>query len=144
MDVPRLTGLLETSLYVEDLDASEAFYRDLFGFETFLRDDRMRALDVAPGQVLLLFRRGGSVRPSPAPPDVVGDGFIPPHDAAGSQHLCFSAPSNALKDWIAHLERRGVPIESRLTWPAGGSSVYFRDPDGHSLEVATPGLWPNF
>jgi catechol 2,3-dioxygenase-like lactoylglutathione lyase family enzyme len=37
----------------------------------------------------------------------------------------------------------GIAIESRITWARGGTSLYFRDPDGHSLEVATPGLWPN-
>jgi catechol 2,3-dioxygenase-like lactoylglutathione lyase family enzyme len=144
MAIPRLTGVVETSLYVGDLDASETFYRDTFGFEPFLRDDRMRALGVAPGQVLLLFRRGGSAQPSPTPPSVVGSGFIPSHDARGRQHLCFSVPSSALEDWAAHLARSGIAIESRLTWPNGGASLYFRDRDDHSLEVATPGLWPNF
>ena len=144
MTVPRLTGVVETSLYVRDLDASETFYRTVFGFEPFLRDDRMRALGVAPGQVLLLFRRGGSAEASSAPPSVVGDGFIPSHDALGRQHLCFSVPSSSLEEWAAHLAAGGLAIESRLTWPNGGTSLYFRDPDDHSLEVATPGLWPNF
>ncbi|HWQ03343.1 MAG TPA: glyoxalase, partial [Candidatus Nitrosotenuis sp.] len=26
----------------------------------------------------------------------------------------------------------------------GGRSIYFRDPDGHSLELVTPGVWPNY
>jgi catechol 2,3-dioxygenase-like lactoylglutathione lyase family enzyme len=34
-------------------------------------------------------------------------------------------------------------VESRIHWARGGTSLYFRDPDGNSLEVATPGLWPN-
>jgi catechol 2,3-dioxygenase-like lactoylglutathione lyase family enzyme len=29
-------------------------------------------------------------------------------------------------------------------WPRGGRSVYFRDPDGHSVELATPGLWETY
>jgi catechol 2,3-dioxygenase-like lactoylglutathione lyase family enzyme len=42
------------------------------------------------------------------------------------------------------LAAQGVVVESRITWPRGGTSLYFRDPDGHSVEVATPGLWPNY
>ena len=36
---------------------------------------------------------------------------------------------------------RGVAIEGRNDWERGGRSIYFRDPDGHLLELATPGLW---
>jgi catechol 2,3-dioxygenase-like lactoylglutathione lyase family enzyme len=35
----------------------------------------------------------------------------------------------------------GVTIEARNNWERGGRSIYFRDPDGHLLELATPGLW---
>ncbi|MCK8784880.1 VOC family protein [Roseomonas sp. NAR14] len=135
---PRLSGVLETSLYVADLDRARAFYQDLFGLEEFMHDGRMCALGVPGGQVLLLFRLGGSAEPSPTP-----FGTIPAHDGRGVQHLCFAIPYTALGEWEAHLARRGIAVESRLAWPQGGTSLYFRDPDGHSLEVATPGLWPN-
>ena len=36
---------------------------------------------------------------------------------------------------------RGVAIEGATNWSRGGRSIYFRDPDGHLLELATPGLW---
>ena len=35
----------------------------------------------------------------------------------------------------------GVAIEGRNDWSRGGRSIYFRDPDRHLLELATPGLW---
>ena len=31
-----------------------------------------------------------------------------------------------------------------MKWPRGGESLYFRDPDGHLVELATPGLWANY
>jgi catechol 2,3-dioxygenase-like lactoylglutathione lyase family enzyme len=136
--VPRVSGVLETSLYVEDLDRSRAFYQRLFGFEQFMCDARMCALGVPGEQVLLLFRHGMTEQPAPA-----FGGFIPPHHGRGALHLCFAIPYGELGAWESHLERSGIEIESQLRWPHGGTSLYFRDPDGHSLEVATPGLWPN-
>jgi catechol 2,3-dioxygenase-like lactoylglutathione lyase family enzyme len=136
--VPRVSGVLETSLYVADLDRSREFYQRVFGFEPFMCDGRMCALGVPAEHVLLLFRHGMTNEPAPGP-----DGFIPPHHGRGELHLCFSIPFGELAAWEAHLRRHGIEVESRLHWPRGGTSLYFRDPDGHSLEVATPGLWPN-
>jgi catechol 2,3-dioxygenase-like lactoylglutathione lyase family enzyme len=136
--VPRVSGILETALYVNDLDRSRRFYETLFGFTTIFQDARMCAMEIPSEQVLLLFRHGMTDKPAPGP-----DGFIPPHHGTGHLHLAFAIPVRELPAWEAHLSSHDVPVESRLTWPAGGISVYFRDPDGHSLEIATPGLWPN-
>jgi catechol 2,3-dioxygenase-like lactoylglutathione lyase family enzyme len=103
-----------------------------------LRDERMIALAIPGREVLLLFVHGGSVSASETP-----FGLIPPHDASGQQHLCFSVTHADLERWEAHLVSCGIALESRLDWSKGGSSLYFRDPDGHSLEVGTSGLWQN-
>ena len=134
--MPRVSRQLESSLYVADLDRSARFYRQVFGFEELLREDRMIGLAVPGGSVLLLFRRGGSTRPSKMP-----GGVIPPHDGQGTMHLCFAIPLAELKAWGQHLAALGIPEESRVVQSFGGTSLYFRDPDGHSLEVAVPGLW---
>ena len=62
---------------------------------------------------------------------------------APAPHLCFAIPFGEVAAWEEHLKRQGIEVESRIRWPRGGTSLYFRDPDGNSLEVATPGLWPN-
>ena len=136
--MPRISGVLETSLYVDDLDRAQAFYARIFGFETFVHDGRMCAMGVPGSQVLLLFKRGGTDAPAPTP-----GGVIPPHHGKGALHLCFAIPFSELAAWEGHLRAENIAIESRVTWPRGGTSLYFRDPDGHSIEVATPGLWPN-
>ncbi len=138
MTVPTVNRVLETSLYVADLDLSQAFYERIFGFTVMLRDHRMCALAVPGRQALLLFKLGQSVQPSETP-----YGTIPPHDGRGRQHLCFSIDEADLDTWQSHLQHSGVAIESRLEWATGGSSLYFRDPDDHSVEVGTPGLWRN-
>ncbi len=137
--IPRTAGVLETSLYVEDLPRALAFYQRVFGFETFFADDRMGAMGVPGSQVLLLFRRGATLQPAPA-----AGGFIPPHHGDGPLHLCFAVPFGELAAWEAHLRDLGIEVESRLRWTRGGTSLYFRDPDDNSIEVATPGLWPHF
>jgi catechol 2,3-dioxygenase-like lactoylglutathione lyase family enzyme len=135
---PPRSRILETSLYVADLAVSRRFYETLFGFDVLLLDERMCAMAIPGRQVLLLFRIGASVAPSETP-----FGVIPPHDGRGTQHLCFSIARSDLAPWEAHLHKSAITLDSRVKWPAGGSSLYFRDPDGHSLEVATSGLWKN-
>lgn len=137
--VPRVTGQLESSLYVADLVRSREFYQRVFGFEALLEEDRMVGLAVPGGSVLLLFRRGGSIEPSLMP-----GGVIPPHDGQGTLHLCFAVPLAELGAWERHLAALAIPIESRVVQSFGGTSLYFRDPDGHSLEVAGPGLWATY
>ncbi len=137
--MPAVTHILEAALYVADLDRSEAFYCRLFGFESFLRDHRMAALGVPGHSVLLLFRLGASTEPSPTP-----FGTIPPHDGRGVQHMAFAIPEAALAEWEATLAREAVALESRIAWDSGSVALYFRDPDGHSIELATPRLWPNY
>ncbi len=138
VSLPRVSGVLETSLYVADLDRACDFYQRLFGFERFVHDERMCALGVPDGQVLLLFRQGSTSEPAPVP-----GGFIPPHHGSGELHVCFAIPFGELAAWEEHLRCEGIALESRVCWPRGGISLYFRDPDGNSVEVATPGLWPN-
>ena len=88
-------------------------------------------------QVLILFRRGSDPGGTTLP-----FGFIPAHGSSGESHIGFSVPAESLPAWRARLAERGIPEESSFTWPTGGTSVYFRDPDGHLLELLTPGVWP--
>jgi catechol 2,3-dioxygenase-like lactoylglutathione lyase family enzyme len=86
--------------------------------------------------VLLLFLRGGSNEDMPT----LG-GTIPGHDGQGPLHVGFAITAEELPAWERLFKERGIPVESRVTWSRGGTSLYFRDPDGHVLELATPGLW---
>lgn len=138
--MPIITGVLETALYVADLDRAESFYRTLFGFPVLMAEERMRALRV-PGQnsqghqVLLLFRIGGSTKGEAAP-----GGFIPSHDGNGQLHLAFSIAADELDAWRNKLKENEIEIESEMQ-ANNGHSLYFRDLDGHLVELATPGLW---
>ncbi len=132
---PSLHGILETALYVSDLDVSEAFYKRVFAFDTLLADERMRALKICDTQILLLFRIGGSTKG-----EVTPGGFIPPHDGRGSLHLAFAIAPEDVGAWRKYLQEQNIAVESEVE-ANRGHSIYFRDPDGHAIELATPGLW---
>src|SRR6266446_4311215 len=115
--IPTLSGVLETSLYVDDVGRAAEFYRSLFGFEILIQDQRFCGMSVAGKHVLLLFRKGSSTSVT-----IVPGGNIPPHDGAGELHLAFSVPADALAGWEARLAWMDVAIESRVFWERGGQS----------------------
>jgi catechol 2,3-dioxygenase-like lactoylglutathione lyase family enzyme len=131
------THIAETSLYADDLNRAIQFYNDLFECPTLRRDERFCALRLSGEQVLLLFRRGHSLQPI----RLNDDGFIPGHDGSGPLHVCFGIQAGDLSRWERKLEQLGIATESRVRWPGGAVSLYFRDPDKHVVELATPGLW---
>jgi len=134
--MPPLGRVLETSLYVDQVARSIHFYERIFGFEKLVADERFCALSVSGQQVLLLFRKHGTTEPIRIP-----GGIIPPHDGEGTTHLAFTIPLDSEAEWKEHLCANNVPVESRVDWPRGGFSLYFRDPDDHLLELVSPGCW---
>ena len=133
---PRLRGVLETALYVDDLGRAARFYEHILGLTPLTSDARFRAYDVGGRSVLLLFQRGATLTTVELP-----GGTIPPHDGHGPLHIAFAVGSDELAVWERRLKEGGIAIEGRTVWPRGGHSLYVRDPDGHLLEFATPGLW---
>ena len=137
--MPKLNRVLETVLYTADLERAADFYRGVLGLLCIHADARMRAYDVGGNGVLLLFPEGQSLEPVPTP-----WGPIPPHHGRGPMHVAFSIDADELEEWQRHLQAKGVLLEGRIKWPRDGVSIYFRDPDGHALESATPGLWKGY
>ncbi|CAN5656505.1 VOC family protein [soil metagenome] len=136
MIVPKLNAVLETALYVEDLERSVCFYKTIFEFEPISSSERLCALNVSNRQVLLLFLKGASTVAK-----VTSGGIIPPTDGDGQLHLAFAIAVSELEQWENWLIENDIEIESKVKWTRGGTSIYFRDPDKHLLELATPGLW---
>ena len=132
----KLDRVLETALYVDDLERAARFYVDVLQLEPLFEDERLRAFAVGGTNVLLLFRRGGSLTTVQMP-----GGTIPPHDGSGPLHIAFGVAGEDLEKWAARLRTHDIAIEGRTAWPRGGHSIYFRDPDGHLVELATRGLW---
>ena len=134
--MPKLDGILETAIHTEDMPRARAFYEGVLGLAPIYADDRLSAYAVAGHDVLLVFKKGATGNTVTLP-----SGTIPGHGGDGALHVAFAIGKEELDRWEKHLDDRGVAIEGRNDWSRGGRSVYFRDPDGHLLELATPGLW---
>lgn len=127
---PNTEGILESSLYVGDVARSVQFYEKVFGFQVISDfGERGCAMEAGVHQVLLLFRKGSSTT------------IESPHDGDGELHVAFAIRAEELAKWEAWLAENDIAVEEKRAWELGGQSIYFRDPDRHLLEIATPGVW---
>jgi catechol 2,3-dioxygenase-like lactoylglutathione lyase family enzyme len=130
IDPPRLDGLLEVAIYVDDIERSVRFYRALFGCEVIFSGGRLSALQTGARQLLLVCQRQASAQlPTGS------------HFGEGEQHLAFAIAATDLQVWEGWLAQHGITVEEKRHWPRGGTSLYLRDPDRHLIELATPGVW---
>jgi catechol 2,3-dioxygenase-like lactoylglutathione lyase family enzyme len=129
-------AVLETSLYVNDLDRAVAFYEGVLGLrrieDGYFAGGRGAALQVGDGpSVLLLFRA-----------DITKAGReLPAHGTIGAGHVAFRVEPEELPRWRKQLREHGVPIEREFAFGDHPPSIYFRDPDGNSLELAVADIW---
>jgi catechol 2,3-dioxygenase-like lactoylglutathione lyase family enzyme len=140
--MPRIERVLETALYVKDIGRSVDFYRRVLGFGVLSKSgepERLAAMDVGGVHVLLLFKAGATTNDVNIP-----GGRIPGFDGGGNGHVAFPVPNEELRAWENRLAQHGIAIESSVKWERGGQSIYFRDPDGNLLELATPGVWATY
>lgn len=129
--VPRVTGILETVLYVADLERAEGFYRDVLALKQIGKEAGRHVFFRVGSGVLLLFRAERTRQ----------SGRLPPHGADGAIHVCFTVAPDEYETWKQRLQGHGVPIQQEVAWPHG-RSFFFRDPDGNLLELADADLWP--
>jgi catechol 2,3-dioxygenase-like lactoylglutathione lyase family enzyme len=130
-------AILESALYVDDLDKAEAFYGEVLGLTRIAKVDGRHVFFRCGDGVLLLFNADATEIPLPVDARLP----VPPHGARGPGHLCFRASGEEIKAWRRDLEKKGVAVEADFEWPNGGRSIYFRDPAGNSLEFAEPEIW---
>ncbi len=133
---PRPKEVLETVLYVDDLDSAADFYASVMNLPRVFGDHRMKVFRVTDRNFLLLFKTG-----EVGEPVEVGGGTIPAHDGRTGMHVAFSVAREDLGAWTRRLRDSEIPLESTVNWPSGETSLYFRDPAGNLVELATPGLW---
>ena len=128
--------ILETCIYATDLDAAERFYVDVLGLERYSAVAGRHVFFRCGSGMFLVFNPARTSGPS-----VVDGATVPAHGTNGAGHVAFAIPDSEIPAWRERLELATIVIESEVTWPRGGRSLYVRDPAGNSVELASPGIW---
>ena len=135
--MPQLHGVLETSLYISDLDRAVAFYQDVLGLrkleDAYFGGGRGAALQVGSGPSVLLLFRADITRQG---------GMLLPHGTTGAGHVAFRIEADEIPAWRERLRDCGVPIAQEFSFDGNPPSIYFHDPDGNVLELAVASIWP--
>jgi len=136
-EIPGTSGVLETALYVDNLQTAEHFYGNILGLPKIFTVPGRQLVFRCEESILLIFDPTHTERNQ----ITINGGAIPLHGARGAGHMAFRVSKEQLNAWREHLRAKGVAIESEVSWPNGAHSIYFRDPAGNSLEFATPDIW---
>jgi catechol 2,3-dioxygenase-like lactoylglutathione lyase family enzyme len=129
--MPPITGVHHLSLTVTDLDASAAWYREVFGLQQVMEETHEggRALvfmQPETGVFLGLHAHDGN------------DGRPFGESRTGLDHVSFSVGSrDDLAEWEKTLRDRGAVV-SPISDQPWGSVLVFRDPDNIQLELCAP------
>ncbi len=121
----------ETALYVEDLDQTESFYSGKLDLEVLSKVEGRHIFFRAGASVLLCFIAEATK----------ADENLPSHFGDGQLHLAFEVPPQDYHQVKADIRSAGIAIEHEQQWNEQYESFYFRDPDGHSLEIVPEGMW---
>lgn len=127
-DTPRV---VETCLYVDDVEASAAWYAEVLDLVHIAGAPPRDAFLAAGDTMLLLFDPEHTRDP--------GENSVPAHGAEGPQHVALGVEE--LEPWRQRLAEHGIEITHEEDW-GSGDSIYFEDPDGHVLELVERGTWP--
>jgi catechol 2,3-dioxygenase-like lactoylglutathione lyase family enzyme len=129
-------AILETSLYVADVERAVVFYQDVLGLrkidDGYFAGGRGAALQVGSGPSVLLLFRADLTR---------AGGMLPPHGTRGAGHIAFRVEQEELPSWRERLQKHGVSIEKEFSFDNNPPSIYFRDPDQNLLELAVASIW---
>ena len=139
--MPKVNGLFEAALFVQDLSRARDFYQQVVGLEMLQESEVACVFIVAKRQLLLLITQEKARAPSKTPGGQVPPCLVRPGETLGAGHIALAVAEAEFDAWRTHLESKGVEVLSEVASEPGGRSLYFRDPDGHLLELATPGVW---
>lgn len=120
--------IFAVTLFVEDLEATKRFYREVFGLPVAFEDDASAVFDFGNTIVNLLS--------TAAAPELIAPAAVADPAAGARLQLTIQVPN--VDATCAELVRRGVALlNGPMDRPWGIRTAAFRDPGGHIWEIAT-------
>ena len=112
----QATGVDHLVLHVDDVQRSKKFYTEILGMTAYREDDGQVFLHAGHQGVALFKNAGGG-------PLIAGNDL---------NHLALNVAAGTYETLKAELEAQGVAVSGR---PGEDRCIYFRDPDGHRLQL---------
>lgn len=112
----QATGVDHIVLHVNDVERAKKFYSEVLGMTVYRENDRQVFLH-AGQQGVALFKKQGET------PLAAGNDL---------NHLALNVATGTYETLKAELEQHGVAVTGR---PGEDRCIYFRDPDGHRLQL---------
>ena len=114
----QASGVDHVVLHCSDVERSKTFYTEILGMSVSREDDRRVFLQAGgQGVRVALFKKEGDA------PLTIGNDL---------NHLALNVAGGTYETLKAELESRGVAVGGR---PGDDHCIYFRDPDGHRLQL---------
>lgn len=114
-----IKGLNHITFAVADIDRATEFYTQVLGARVLVKGEKTVYMDLAGIWLALNLDPGAKA-------------------ADTYTHIAFSVAEEDVGTYRLRLQERGIPLRrDRTRDPREGQSLYFRDPDGHLLELHT-------
>jgi catechol-2,3-dioxygenase len=127
---PILNKIKETCINITNIERTVNFYHQILGLEVITKNETLVFFRV--GSDLLLCFDTDKTKNQTSPP---------PHAARGIQHFAFECSTDDYEKWKDVIKENNIEMEAEITWESGKRSFYFRDPDGHCVEIIEPMMW---
>jgi catechol 2,3-dioxygenase-like lactoylglutathione lyase family enzyme len=125
----NLKGLDHFALNVKDMNRAEEFYTQILGFEVIHRTETqagLKHIEVDAGNVAIALFESPTLDLEKAHKTMTEDGYL---------HFAFGASYDQFDATLESLKQKGVIVDGEPRDWGESISVYFRDPDGHQLEI---------
>jgi catechol 2,3-dioxygenase-like lactoylglutathione lyase family enzyme len=126
----KIQRIKETCLYIDDIERTANFYHLMLGLPIYNKIEKKLIFFRAGESMLLCFVNGTTE----------GQSNLPAHYANGKIHFAFEVANAEYHSWKEKI-RNLMEIEHEQDWKNNLQSFYFRDPDGHLVEILMEGVW---